>query len=322
MIPAGNRAIAFEQTGLKLNMSSAVIEKDFWVCWALARLFSSDVLRNKILFKGGTSLSKVFNVIHRFSEDIDLVLDWNEVTAEDPLTDRSKTQQDRFNKSIVEWSREYLRDRFLPEVRRLVAGVCEASIEEDAQDVINIRYPAEFVDRYLRPEIRLEIGPLAQWVPNAEYEIHSYVADVFPHLDESSMCRVRTIKAERTFWEKVTILHQEAFRPDEKPLPARFSRHYYDLAMMAGSTIKDVALADLELLRSVVAFKTKFYPRAWARYELVTPGTMRLMPLEDRMKALRDDYARMQVMFFGEFPKFDDMISALRELEGEINGPH
>ena len=205
LMPLVEQASYFEKASVKLNLPPSAIEKDFWVTWVLGRLFSSGLLAQKILFKGGTSLSKVFGLIERFSEDIDLILDWNEVVKEDPNQERSKTKQDRFNKAIPVQSREYIGRVFLPEVIRLLDGVCSAKIEEHAPDVINIQYPSSFGDRYLRPEIRLEIGPLAQWIPNAEYTITSYAAEALPDLFEVPCCTVSAIKAERTFWEKVTI---------------------------------------------------------------------------------------------------------------------
>ena len=119
-------------------------------------------------------------------------------------------------------------------------------IEQDAPDVINIRYPSGFESGYLRPEIRLEIGPMAQWIPNARYEVRSYAAEVLPKLFDQPGCRVHAIKAERTFWEKATILHHEANRPETSPVPARYSRHYYDLFKMAEQTaLKNAALAEI-----------------------------------------------------------------------------
>ena len=90
----------FEQTSNKMNLPPSAIEKDFWVTWVLGKLFSSELLAPKILFKGGTSLPKVFGLIERFSEDIDLILDWNEVVTDDPNHERSKTKQDKYNKAI------------------------------------------------------------------------------------------------------------------------------------------------------------------------------------------------------------------------------
>ncbi len=316
------RSFYVQQAADRLGLPPASVEKDFWVCWTLAKLFASALLAPKILFKGGTSLSKVFGLIRRFSEDIDLVLDWNEVVWEDPNLARSKTRQDGFNNEVNDRSRCYIRETFLPEVRQLIDGYCSADVEEGSPDVIDIRYPSMFSDRYLRPEIRLEIGPLAQWIPNARYEIRPYVVEAFPHLFDEPGCYVMAVKAERTFWEKVTILHCEAFRSAEKPLPSRYSRHYYDLAMMAEApAVLSAALGDLALLHSVVEFKKKFYPRAWAHYELARPGTMRLLPPEHNLKALADDYKQMQVMLFGLVPSFDDLMQDLGKLENQINAP-
>jgi len=246
------------------GMAPEVVEKDFWVCWTLGRLFGTPETARKLLFKGGTSLSKVFALIERFSEDVDLILDWREVTQDDPAAARSVTKQDTFNKALLAQAHDYLCSKFLPEVQSLVAGVCDAVIEENPE-IVRVKYPVAFPSQYLKPEIQLEVGPLASWVPNAEYEIRPYVAEALPARFEHPACRVRAIKAERTFWEKVTILHHEAHRPEGNEQPPGYSRHYYDVSRMAQSLVKESALSDLELLRAVVAFKDKFYHRGWAR---------------------------------------------------------
>lgn len=189
------RVALFTESAAVLKLSPGVVEKDFWVVWVLGRLFESDLLAGKILFKGGTSLSKVFGLIRRFSEDIDLILNWNEVVTENPNLLRSKTKQDQFNKLIPQLSRQYIKTTFLPEVKRLMEGYCRAEIETEAPDVINIKYPSSFDAGYIRPEIRLEIGPLALWIPNARYEVRSYAAEAFPALFSTPSCFVNTIKS-------------------------------------------------------------------------------------------------------------------------------
>ncbi|MEN8255191.1 MAG: nucleotidyl transferase AbiEii/AbiGii toxin family protein [Verrucomicrobiota bacterium] len=318
-LPQPEQTLYFEQASDQMNLSPEAVEKDFWVVWVLSRLFSSELLASKILFKGGTSLSKVFGLIDRFSEDIDLILDWNEVVVEDPMAPRSKTKQDAFNKTVSLQSQEYIATTFLPEVLRLVDGVCSAEIEENAPDVINLCYPSSFAGEYLRPEIRLEIGPLAQWIPNAQYKVVSYAAEAFPDLFETPACLVNAIKAERTFWEKATILHHEAHRPEESKVPPRYSRHYYDLHLMAQAEVKQCALSDLGLLKSVVEFKKRFYPRGWAQYDLARPGTMKLIPSGRVVDVMRKDYDAMQDMIFGYRPSFDKILAGLNDLEGEIN---
>ncbi len=313
-----DRAALLEQAAAIRGLPTEIMEKDFWVCWTLHKLFASPNMREKILFKGGTSLSKVFGLIERFSEDVDVILNWNEITDEDPNADRSVTKQDRFNKALLAKAHTYLRERFLPEVQTLVGAACEATIE-DNPEIISIRYPAAFANASLRPAIQLEVGPLASWAPNAEYEIRSYAAEVLPQQFKQPTCKVHATLAERTFWEKVTILHHEAHRPKENAQPTGYSRHYYDVFQMAQTSVKVDALANLALLRAVAAFKDRFYHRGWARYDLAVPGSIKLIPPKHVMDEVRRDYDEMRFMIFGERPQLDDMMTGLTELEAEIN---
>jgi len=315
--PAERADLLREAAALK-GMVPEIVEKDLWVCWVLDRLFADPGLAKKLLFKGGTSLSKVFGLIERFSEDIDLILNWNEVASADPLAERSNTRQDAFNKQLIADTRRYLAEVLLPEVRRLIGDPCQVDIG-DHPDIISIRYPAAFASEYLRPQIQLEIGCLAAWVPNAEYRIQPYVAEALPQFFDRSMVRVQAVRAERTFWEKVTILHHEAHRPEGLPVPSGYSRHYYDVCRMSQAGVKQSALQDLDLLRQVVEFKQKFYHRGWARYDRATPGTMKLVPPEHVESALRRDYEEMRFMIYGDRPRFSDVMHAVQQLEEEIN---
>jgi len=318
-LPSEERAELFRETATRRGISNAVAEKDFWVCWSIAKLFDDQHLAPKILFKGGTSLSKVFRLIERFSEDIDLILDWREITNKNPEEQRSRTKQDQFNKQLQTAAQEYIRDQLLPLCQQLLAPVVQVELDPSDPHVISVKYPASFSETYIRPEIRLEIGPLAIWTPNERYEITPYCAEEFPKVFNRKTCNVQCIKAERTFWEKATILHHEAFRPDRSSQPDRYSRHYYDLARLAKSPVKKAAFSDLTLLTSVVASKDRFYPRGWARYDLAKPGTMRLSPPEHIQSSLERDYREMRVMIYGEIPPFDDLLSQIKTLESEIN---
>jgi hypothetical protein len=318
-LPSGQRAELFRETAARKDMSDVVVEKDFWLCWTLGRLFADPLLSRKIIFKGGTSLSKVFHLIERFSEDIDIILDWREITKDDPEGARSRSKQDQFNKKILAASQEYVRAVLHPQVQSILGQTVRTVLANDDPNVISIAYPASFSASYIKPEIRLEVGPLAIWSPNSAYQISPYCAEEFPSLFEVASCYVQAIRAERTFWEKATILHHEAFRPQGSPQPARYSRHYYDLARMTNSPAKRNALADLNLLASVVESKDRFYPRGWARYDLARPGTFRLVPPDHLLASLKHDYDEMQIMIFGERPPFDKIMDCIRQLEIEIN---
>ncbi|MDO8895380.1 nucleotidyl transferase AbiEii/AbiGii toxin family protein [Nitrosomonas sp.] len=318
-LDARERNALFGETASAMRTIPAIVEKDFWVVWVLDKLFSDPELQRVLKFKGGTSLSKAFGLIGRFSEDIDLILDWREVTQGEPYLERSKSQQSQFNETINEQAVKYIREVLLPSVAHLLEPVCECFIEADDPHSIYVRYPAAFKDAYLRPEILLEIGPLASWLPSAMFTIQPYAAQHFPQVFERAECSVPTILAVRTFWEKATILHQEAHRDKDKPMPLRYSRHYYDLALLAKAEVKMAALADLALLEEVVEFKQRFYPSAWAKYELAVPGSFRIVPHEDRLRELERDFQAMQNMIFDKPLSFEAMMDALSVLEKEIN---
>lgn len=323
-LSSAERRELFAETAARRGMTPAIAEKDFWVCWTLCRLFAHPDLSRLLMFKGGTSLSKVFNLIERFSEDIDLVLDWRVVVGEDdPLAERSATKQGVMNKAIDAKAVDYIGGELLAMISRAVDPICRCELAADDLHALNVMYPAAFSDAYLRPEVRLEIGPLAAWMPYDHYRIKPYAAEAFPQLfKQDADCAVQALRAERTFWEKATILHHEANRPESSPQPLRYSRHYYDLAMMAAAPVKDAALADLVLLEDVVAFKQRFYRRPWAHYELAKPGTFRLVPAEHVLAAVEKDYVQMRNMIFGRYPDFAEIIGTLRKLEAEINGLH
>ena len=281
--------------------------------------------KNNIAFKGGTSLSKAYGLIERFSEDIDLILDWRVLGYDlnEPWEERSNTRQDIFNKDANTRAEAFLRDTFLPSiVADLTAELGESIkcfIDEEDPQTVKIAYPNSFSDMSILQEIRLEIGALAAWTPVKLARITSYAAEQYGRLFKQPSTDILTVLPERTFWEKVTILHREAFRAEGRPFPSRYSRHYYDLYRMMKTQVKDNALADNDLLTRVVDFKDKFYRCPWARYDLAKRGTMRLMPPEYNLDNLRDDYEHMQNMLFGEKPRFEEILQGIEELEKNIN---
>lgn len=309
----------FSDTAYQKGMTPAAIEKDFWICWVLMKLFGKDEFKRIFRFKGGTTLSKCFNIIDRFSEDIDLVLDWTELKGEDPLKERSTTQQDKFNKSMNVQAAEYLASEFVPVFRKLIDPHCDAKIDSSNKQAVNVSYPIVFDNRYLRPEVKLEIGPLGSMVPSNEYSIKSYAAEVYPEFFDHPEFTVNAITVERTFWEKVTILHVEAHRPVDKPQPPRYSRHYYDVYKMLNSDIVKKAMENIGLLEEVVNFKEKFYYSSWSRYDLAVPGTIKLLPDKTRIKTLNDDYRNMEQMIFGDFVEFDKVMDSIAVFEDTLN---
>lgn len=325
IIEAKEREAIFRNTAAKMGISEAVVEKDFWVCYMLDYLFHRCAWKDKLAFKGGTSLSKAYNLIKRFSEDIDLILDWRVLGygVDEPWEQRSNTKQDMFNKKANERAEIFLRDDFMPALKKDLSDELTLPVkcEIDSRDgqTVKFTYPNSFSDTAILQEIRLEIGALAAWTPAANQTITSYAAEYYGRVFEHPSTSILTVLPERTFWEKVTILHREAFRTQKSIFPSRYSRHYYDLFCMSKTPVKNHALADTDLLNRVVAFKDKFYHCSWAQYNLAKPGTIQLMPPEYNIPKLYEDYEYMQNMIFGEKIEFDVILDGISKLEDEIN---
>ena len=315
----------FRNTADKTGLNDAIVEKDFWVCFTLDYLFHRSPWKKVITFKGGTSLSKAFNLINRFSEDIDLILDWQVLGygKYEPWEQRSKTKQDMFNKEANVKAENFLADTLCPEMRDALSSElgqpARVYIDSNDAQTVLFAYPSLFESTSTLRVIRLEIGALAAWTPAKEVEIESYAASCYPSVFEQAKTSVLTVLTERTFWEKATILHHEANRPQNSDMPMRYSRHYYDLFRMANSSVKDSAFNNLALLNRVVEFKMKFYPRGWADYPNAKPGTLKLVPPDFRLSALEADYEKMSDMLYGDIPTFDEVMKRISALETEIN---
>ena len=324
-LPDNDRLELFRNTADKMGMNDAIVEKDFWVCFTLDYLFHCSPWKEAITFKGGTSLSKAFHLISRFSEDIDLILDWRVLgyDKDEPWKKRSNTKQDVFNKEANARAEVFLAETFCPVIKEGLSEAIgrEANIYMDGEEkqTVIFAYPKLFTNQATLQVIRLEIGALAAWTPTTTAEITPYAAEQYPAVFGQPSTQVLTVTPERTFWEKATILHHEANRPERLAMPSRYSRHYYDLYRMAQTPVKDIAFAKLDLLKKVVNFKMKFYPRAWAKYAEAVPGTLKLTPPESRLNALTADYNVMKDMLYGDIPSFDSVMYGIKVLEQQIN---
>jgi len=310
---------------------AAIVEKDFWVCWTLRRMFEVLQFRPHLIFKGGTSLSKVYRAIERFSEDVDLSLSRRDLGFADDRDPEqagiSKKEARRRLDALVAECQLAVREKLVPELCRdfgAVLGKSGWSVDLDPADpqTVIFTYPSTEVSgvrSYVRPAIRLEMGARSDDWPAADAELTPYAAETFPDLFTVRSCRVRTLAAERTFWEKATLLHAECHRPPDKPSRERLARHYYDLYRLAQQPIAEQALGQRDLLERVIAHKSFFFAQGWAHYDTARPGTFRVLPAADRLEALRRDYRDMDTLIFGEAPEWDDIVRGLKELEKRIN---
>ena len=338
-LPIADRTDLFVATASRRGLTAAIIEKDFWVCWTLKRIFTLPDPPAGLLFKGGTSLSKVFGVIERFSEDVDLSFDRAGLGfggESDPLNATTGKKRKQGLEALTETCQRAIRERLLPQ---LMAAFGDAlgeppsatwglDLDEDDPDgqTLLFRYPAGNRSRpadepaYIRPVVRLEIGARSDHWPVVEASVTSYAAEAFPGVFKEAGGKVRVLAAERTFWEKATVLHMWHHAPADKKFRDRQSRHYYDVVRLYEHELGKAAVKDTELLLKVARHKEVFFPAAWARYAEAKPGTLRLVPPDVRLPELEQDYRNMREMIFGEPPTFEHLLDVLREIERKING--
>jgi len=330
VLRAEDRRELFEQTAARLGFNAVNVEKDFWVCWLLKQLFSLDDLNGWLVFKGGTSLSKCYNLIRRFSEDIDLAVNFERLGYtgdKDPRrSDLSHTKRGVLLSEMTTTCQQYIAGPFVDALDRRIRDILgldgwSLRVSADDASAVEFAYPGALSTRldYIAPHVTLELGTHAEPIPHEDRPVTPYVAEHFPELFQDTSHGVTTVVARRTFWEKATILHAEYYRPLDKPMLARYSRHWADVAAMAATPVKGKALADLGLLQGVCIHKDRFYHSGWARYLDAKPGSIRLAPRKERLPELRRDYQAMQVMFFEQPPSFDGIVAQLADLERDIN---
>jgi len=325
------QAEVYQAAAQKLGIGEVIIEKDFWVCWTLQQLFSLPDIKDHLIFKGGTSLSKVWGVITRFSEDIDVSLgrDWLGFGGErDPEKAPSKGKRKDRIKELADACAEKIKSEILPALRRHATEALgeedwNIEIDDEEPQTLRFRYPSAVKRRetegYIRREVKIEFGARSDAWPAEEKAIVPYVAEAFPETITDTGVAVHVLSIQRTFWEKATILHAEFHRKEGEQAPGRFSRHYTDLAALADHSTAEEALKDAALRERVVEHKTIFFASGWANYDTAKPGTFRLVPPENRLAALEADYLAMSEMFFKTPRPWAEIIERLRVLENSIN---
>jgi hypothetical protein len=327
------RGIFIKEAAARLGLLQVIVEKDYWVCWLLGKIFSDPQWEPHLVFKGGTSLSKVFNAIQRFSEDIDLsvspaLLGHPEIELDQAP---SKSMRQKRFKQLQTACAEIVAGRLRNDLEQVVRNHLgprndggdwfryEVDLRTDSP-VLWFDYDSMLpaAGGYIVPAVKLEFGSLTDQRPVGRHAITSMLANAMPELQEEQD-EVVAMEVERTFWEKATILHAEYHRPAAQPIGERFSRHYSDLAELWKQPAGTAALARLDLLGQVAVFKSRFFGSSWANYVEAKPGKLRLAPPAHREAELRQDYAKMESMFLIRPAEFQEVIETLREAEARIN---
>ena len=326
-LPVDDRREILQTAATQLGQQATVLEKDVWVCWALQTLFSMPNA-HPMAFKGGTSLSKIYGAINRFSEDVDVTLDYRNFGDNfDPFTDGvSKSVVKKFSERLKGYVSKYANEIVVPYMDTQLKALPRPkeygiNVSDDGEKIW-VRYPSaiEGGDEYLPSSILVELGGRNVIDPNERHTVTPDVSTLVTDLDLPSG-EVVVLSPERTFWEKATLIHVECNREEFKADAHRLSRHWYDLRMLGEHASGKAAIDNRELFEDVVRHKQVFFNAAYANYEACLANELRLVPDDGPITELRTDYEKMlgAGMMYGDPPSFDDIIAGLREIERAVN---
>src|SRR6266481_7422899 len=319
----------FEETAARQNSTTTAVEKDFWICWTLRHLFTLEAVP-ELRFKGGTSLSKVFGLIDRFSEDIDISIDRAALgfsgkrdMANPALSGTKRKALDEELRSAITTE---VNSDILPKLHERFHGVLggqgwalSPSKDENEEMTLLFHYPNAFeYSKYLQPQIKIEFGRGDQQ-PSHKSSVTPFAADTFPEAFREKTATVLVLDSERTFWEKLTLLHAENHRPDPTKLKPRMARHWSDVAVMSTAARFADEKLSLDLLAQVIRFKKIYFAANWAQYDTAVPGTLRIVPNDALQAILRKDYQQMEEMFPSKPLSFDEILARLEALQKRIN---
>ena len=322
------RAEVFRQINKKVNLNEVAVEKDWWVTAVLRALFALPYAEN-LSFKGGTSLSKCYNLIERFSEDVDIAINREFFGF---LGDTFTIKQ--ISKNLRKATCKFIRnDLQFDLVRQMEADGIPAdlfSVKMNITPVTTIDPEKVFVEYksvfnaspYIKNTVILEIGGRSMKEPLKKVEIQSFVDKHFTQANfaEKSF-EVNSVVPERTFLEKVCLLHEEFSKVNEQVRVERMSRHIYDLAKMIDTPIADNALKNKDLFQSIIAHRRMFIALKDFDYETLNPTTINIIPPDSIIDLWKEDYEKMQrTMIFKETLIFDEVISKITKLNKKIRG--
>jgi len=334
---SADRRALFEETALRIGCAPANVEKDFWVCWTLDALFNKITIKPRLLFKGGTSLSKAFGLIKRFSEDIDVTVFRTDLDGVDFPTD------DDF-RAMGRRPREACLDKLRAACQGFIAGPFADAVSAHAADELDgmkfsfesdqddpdgqtllFHYPSVFPGGrhdYVRRVVKIESGARSALEPNGMSSIKPYVAGELPDF-ELEIPNVRTAAPIRTFWDKIVILHGQRRWFENRGEPYRnadrMSRHYYDIHSMLSMDFGRDALVDLAMAEDCALHARTYFNRGPFDLDSASPGSFALVPPAGMLPFVEADYEKMAGMVFGKSPRFAEVIEAIASAEATLN---
>lgn len=325
-LPEQERRLIIDEASRIAGLNAFHVEKDYWACWLLDVLFKDSRLRGKLAFRGGTSLSKGWKCIDRFSEDLDLAISRDCLGEEsiEPTNRMTQGQMKRLRKNC----RSFITGSILPVVQR------EANTElsnsncvrlddnfEKARDpfVVWFDYPSVTQANptpYFQSSVKLEFSARADGTPVEERAVISIVAENLPVLKPEEDSTVSCVHPHRTFWEKIALIHERNTNPQKSAPAERMSRHLYDIhRIWTANVLPSNELHRDPLFDVVMRHRQVFFEYGWVDHESMTTKDLRIIPSDAQIHTWESDYKLMRSMFFTTPPKFEEILSSLREIE-------
>jgi hypothetical protein len=307
----------FTQIAVKTNLPPQAVEKDAWVTLMLRMIFTSD-LANHLIFKGGTSLSKAFNLIQRFSEDIDLGIDRRHLGFKGAL---SKGQIRKLRRACHTFVSNDLYDLLQKQLSEygidsdlLEVVVENTKVSDQDPETIKVNYQSLFdAIAYLPQRVLIEVSARSLIEPNQEVSIKSMIDEHYPEMDFSEPeFVVNATNPQKTFLEKLILLHEEFQKPTEKIRHLRMSRHFYDIGQILDAEYGKKALKNTSLFENIIAHKSTITPLKTTSYETLTLQSLLVIPPTEILENYKYDYKEMQrSMIHGKSLDFEELLEKI-----------
>ncbi len=326
-LPVKDRQEIIRRVQAENGLNRQIIEKDWWVTAVLRALFSLPYAGH-LSFKGGTNLSKCWHLINRMSEDVDIAIDREFLGFSGTL---SKTQiSDKLRRASCSFVREKLQYDLAEQLVRngidrdtFAVAVNITPVTTTDPEIIEVTYRPAFEDTaYIRSKVIVEVSGRSMSEPVTPVELRSLIDEVFTKAPFTEPdFEVHAVVPQRTFLEKIFLLHEEFSKPKELIRTERMSRHLYDIWQIMDTPIAEEALQDKELYQSVIEHRRIFIGLKGFDYETLRSGSIHIVPPEEVYESWKQDYEIMQeTMIYGESLSFDKLVEKIRLLNERING--
>ncbi|MGW8122165.1 nucleotidyl transferase AbiEii/AbiGii toxin family protein [Roseivirga echinicomitans] len=317
-LPKEEQIDLFTQIGVKTNLPPQAVEKDAWITLILRMVFTSE-LANHLIFKGGTSLSKAFNLINRFSEDIDLGIDRQYLGFDGDLSKGQIRKLRKASHTFVshDFSEILTKQLTTYEVDKRWYEIIVQNTQVSDQDpeTIKVNYQSLFGEiPYLPKRVLIEVSSRSLIEPNQEVQIKSLIDEHYPETNfvEGEFV-VNATNPQKTFLEKLILLHEEFEKPMGKIRHFRMSRHFYDLGQILDSDFGQEALKNTELFESIINHRKVLTPIKTTDYETMTLKKLYITPPDEYLGNYKSDYKEMQSsMIHGESLDFDTLLEKIK----------